>query len=269
MPIEEALASRSVVIVAAHPDDETISAGGLLPRLRNPVVVTVTDGAPRNGGDAERAGCLTREDYARLRRDELLGALDVAGVGADQIRALNIVDQEASVEMAYITLHLVDILRELHPAAILTHPYEGGHPDHDAAAFAVHAACARVSNPPEVFEFTSYHSAAADQEAADPPAMRVGEFLPRSDHGEPVVLPEEARDVKSRMISCFASQLHMLRHFPVDVERYRPAPTYDFTTAPHPGRLYYETFDWGVSGQRWRRLAGEALRTLGAGNATL
>src|SRR5436190_1784004 len=199
MPIEEALASRSVVIVAAHPDDETISAGGLLPRLRNPVVVTVTDGAPRNGGDAERAGCLTRDDYARLRRDELLGALDVAGVGGDQIRALNIVDQEA----------------------------------------------------------------------VDHPAMRVGEFLPRTDHGEPVVLPEEARDVKSRMISCFASQLHMLRHFPVDVERYRPAPTYDFTSAPHTGRLFYEHFDWGVTGERWRRLAGEALRTLGAGTASI
>jgi N-acetylglucosamine malate deacetylase 2 len=263
MPIEEALASRSVVIVAAHPDDETIGAGGLLPRLHHPVVVTITDGAPRNPADAERAGCSTREDYARLRRDELLGALDVAGVGAGQVRALNIVDQEASLEMAYVTLHLVDILRELHPAAILTHPYEGGHPDHDATAFAVHAACARVASPPEVFEFTSYHS------GADAAAMEVGQFLPNSDHGEPVVLPEESRDVKCRMISCFASQLHMLRHFPVDVERYRPAPAYDFTSAPHAGRLFYENFDWGVTGERWRRLAGEALRTLGAGTATI
>ena len=71
------------------------------------------------------------------------------------------------------------------------------------------------------------------------------------------------------MISCFASQLHMLRNFPVDVERFRPAPAYDFTSAPHPGRLYYENFDWGVTGERWRRLAEEALRTLGAGTATL
>src|SRR4051812_15871371 len=198
MPIEEALASRSVLIVAAHPDDETIGAGGLLPRLRHPVVVTVTDGAPRTPGDAERAGCLTREDYARLRRDELMGALDVAGVPADQIRALNIVDQEASLEMAYVTMHLVDILREVHPAAILTHPYEGGHPDHDATAFAVHAACERVPEPPEVYEFTSYHSAAAHPAPPDSPAMAVGQFLPESDDGEPVVLPEEARELKSR-----------------------------------------------------------------------
>lgn len=268
MQIEDALASRSVLIVAAHPDDETIGVGGLLTRLRYPVVVTVTDGAPRAPGDAERAGCLTREDYARLRRDELLGALDVAGIGAEQTRPLNIVDQEASLEMAYVTLHLVDVLRELRPSAVLTHPYEGGHPDHDATAFAVHAACARVPNSPEVFEFTSYHSATTEQRP-DAPAIAVGEFLPNSDHVESVVLEDDARDLKSRMISCFTSQIHMLRSFPVDIERYRPAPAYDFTSPPHPGRLYYENFDWGVTGQRWRRLAEEALRTLGAGTPTI
>jgi N-acetylglucosamine malate deacetylase 2 len=267
MPIEEALASRFVLIVAAHPDDETIGAGGLLPRLRNPVVVTVTDGAPRNSLDAGRAGCATREDYARLRWDELLGALDVAGVPPDQTRPLNLVDQEASLEMAYLTLRLVDILRELTPAAILTHAYEGGHPDHDATAFAVHAACARVPSPPEVFEFTSYHAQVGQN--PDLPTMEVGKFLPDTNHGEPVVLPDDARDLKSRMYSCYSSQVEMLRNFPIDVERFREAPAYDFTSAPHRGKLFYENFDWGVTGERWRRLAVEALRTLGAGTASL
>ena len=267
MPIEEAFASRSVVIVAAHPDDETIGAGGILPRLRHPVVVTVTDGAPRNSGDSERAGCASREDYARLRQEELLGALGLAGVPADQTRALNIVDQEASLEMAYLTLRLVDVLRELRPGAVLTHAYEGGHPDHDATAFAVHAACARVPSPPDVFEFTSYHAQVGH--APSHPKMEVGKFLPDSDHGEPILLPPDARDLKSRMFSCYASQTHMLRNFPLDVERYREAPAYDFTSAPHTGKLYYENFDWGVTGERWRRLAEEALRTLGAGTATL
>src|SRR5438045_3981695 len=104
MPIEQALASRSVIVVAAHPDDETIGVGGLLPRLHNPVVVHVTDGAPRNPADARAAGCPTREDYARLRREELLAALEIAGIPPEKTRTLNIVDQEASVEMAYLTL---------------------------------------------------------------------------------------------------------------------------------------------------------------------
>jgi N-acetylglucosamine malate deacetylase 2 len=265
MPIEEALSSRATLIVAAHPDDETVGAGSLLPRLHRPIIVTVTDGAPRSPDDAERAGCATREEYAGLRRRELCAALEIAGIGEDQLRGAGIVDQEASLEMAYLTLKLVDLLRELRPSFLLTHPYEGGHPDHDATAFAVHAACARVPAPPTVFEFTSYH--AAEPHRDDDASMETGRFL--GDAGETVTLSEEARDRKARMIDCYSSQLHMLRNFPLDTERYREAPAYDFTQAPHPGKLLYETFGWDVSGERWRLLAEEALRTLGAATATL
>jgi LmbE family N-acetylglucosaminyl deacetylase len=160
----------------------------------------------------------------------------------------------------------VDLIKELHPAAILTHPYEGGHPDHDAAAFVVHAACVRVPSPPEVFEFTSYHALLTPD--SDQVALEVGKFLAHTDSGEPVVLSEKARSVKESMVACFGSQLHMLRNFPLDFERYREAPTYDFTQPPHTGRLYYENFDWGVTGERWRLLAEEALRTLGAADNT-
>jgi len=47
------------------------------------------------------------------------------------------------------------------------------------------------------------------------------------------------------------------------MERFRAAPVYDFTQAPHPGKLFYENFDWGMTGERWRDLAAEALNELG------
>jgi LmbE family N-acetylglucosaminyl deacetylase len=260
----EALTSRPVVVIAAHPDDETVGAGGLLPQFHHATIVTVTDGAPRQTGDAERAGCGSREEYARLRREELLRALAVAGIPPGRSRALNVVDQEASLEMAYLTMRLVDVLKELRPSAILTHPYEGGHPDHDATAFAVHAACARVGNPPEVFEFASYHAASGEA-----PVIEAGTFLPDGEEVETVALSDGAKARKSEMIERYTSQLHMLRHWPLDVERYRAAPVYDFTQAPHQGTLYYEHFDWGVTGDRWRLLAGEALRTLGAAGSAI
>jgi LmbE family N-acetylglucosaminyl deacetylase len=260
--IAQALTNRTLLVVAAHPDDETVGAGGLLPRMRRATVVTVTDGSPRNPMDAERAGCSCREEYARLRRQELLSSLAVAGIPPERTRALNLVDQEASLEMAYLTMHLLDLLKQLRPTAILTHAYEGGHPDHDATAFAVHAACARVQAPPVVFEFASYHAASHHE-----PVLNVGQFLPDREEIDTLQLSADARDRKRRMIECFPSQMHMLQHWPLDVERYREAPVYDFTRPPHEGALYYEHFDWGVTGERWRLLAGEALRTLGAATA--
>jgi LmbE family N-acetylglucosaminyl deacetylase len=268
MSVEQALLRRRALMIVAHPDDETVGAGGLLPRLAGLTILYLTDGAPRQTAEIRRAGFRHREDYADARGRELLDALRLAGISGTQIHSLGVVDQEVSLQMAYVTLKLVHLLRDLRPAVILTHSYEGGHPDHDAAAFAVHAACARVEAPPEVYEFTSYHAAAQVSAAGSagprPPRMETGSFLSGTDPGETIVLDEAARLRKGRMVECFATQTEMLGNFALDQERFRPAPAYDFAAAPHEGTLLYEGFGWNIDGRRWRRLARQALKTLGA-----
>lgn len=223
----------------------------------NVSIVTVTDGAPRHPADSEMAGYKSREDYAAARRQELLNALEVAAVPADRLHMLGLVDQEASFDMSGLANRIADVLRELRPTAVLTHPYEGGHPDHDATAFAVHAACVMLTTPPEIYEFTSYHA-----DPAEPRAIRVGHFLPGGDTGQLVPLSEKEVRLKQRMFDCYGSQSQMLRHFPLHEERFRAAPAYEFTEAPHAGTLFYENFPWGMKGERWRHLAAETLRAL-------
>ena len=248
-----------VVVIVAHPDDEIIGAGARLSSLKGVTVIHVTNGAPRDLDCALRACFATSDEYAGARREECLSALGLAGVAPEQVRELDFADQEATFNLVPITRRLVEILREVGPEAVLTHSYEGGHPDHDATAFAVHTARRLLEGeftcPPEVLELTSYYSQGGQIVTSD--------FLPfRGYDVRTVRLSKEARELKRRMFDCFATQREVLHWFPIGVERYRAAPPYDFIHPPHVGRLHYEYFNWGIKGARWRTLAHEALSRL-------
>jgi LmbE family N-acetylglucosaminyl deacetylase len=246
----------------AHPDDETIGASSVISRLTEVTIIHITDGAPRNMKDATAAGCETRREYADARREECLAAMELVGVKQQNVIGLGITDQEASFEVAGIAHRLAEVLRQLGPDVVLTHAYEGGHPDHDATAFAVHSAHWLLERkgltPPAMFELALYHTRDG--------VTIMSDFLPGS-HGDEkrtLLLSDDACRLKRRMIECFFTQRETLNQFPIEVERFRLAPLYDFTIAPHPGRLHYEFFDWGMTGTRWRELASRTLGKLGA-----
>jgi hypothetical protein len=70
-------------------------------------------------------------------------------------------------------------------------------------------------------------------------------------------------DLKRRMAAAHVSQRAVLSLFALDVERFRPAPVYDFTELPNGGALLYERQGWGMTGERWRGLVRTALLELG------
>ncbi|MDB6109520.1 MAG: hypothetical protein JWR69_1270 [Pedosphaera sp.] len=249
----------TIAIIVAHPDDEVIGAGAQLPRLRNAHFIHVTDGAPLNPRDANTAGFATSEQYAHARREELLAALALAGIAPQRTCELGFVDQQASLNLPKLVGALKRVLSELQPDVIFTHPYEGGHPDHDATAFAVQIACRLPGQPgiapPALVEMASYHAEGGN--------LRTNEFL--CDGTGKIVtmaLSQAEREFKRCLFDCFTTQQRVLCAFPIEFEHFRPAPHYDFTQPPHPGPLYYEHFDWGMTGVRWRELARKALRAL-------
>lgn len=252
---------RPVVIVAAHPDDEVIGVGARMSRWSNVRVMHVTDGSPRDLRDARALGLATREEYVELRRAERARALAIAGVGASRIHDLGRIDQETSRDLVGLAAELEAAFAATQPDVVITHPYEGGHPDHDSTAFAVHAAARLLAlhdRPvPVVAEMTSYH-------AADT-GIHTGCFLaPGLTRIADDRIPDDARERKRAMMDCYASQHATLQLFcDCTGEPLRPSPTYRFTLPPHDGRLFYENFDWGISGPEWRALAREAASTLG------
>lgn len=234
-----------VLVAVAHPDDETVGAGILLSRLPDAWIVHATDGAPRDPRFMARGFQGTREEYARVRRQELEAALSLAGIGPDRLFQIGIPDQEAVFEIPRLVREIGELIRRLSPEIVLTLAYEGGHPDHDAVALAVRLATKEV----EVVEMALYH--------AEPETERmvVAELLPFPGIEETrLVLTPEERDLKERMIRAFATQRETLQAFlPPRDEVFRPAPVYDFTRPPHPGRLQYEIWGFEMTGDRWRR----------------
>ncbi len=249
-----------LLLVFAHPDDEVLAAGARLELLKRSRILTLTDGAPSNGADALHHGFATLDAYRRARRDELLAALADAELPALTAPVFSSVvpDQMASFALPGLARAIAEQIRMFRPDAVLTHPYEGGHPDHDACAFAVHAAMllAAPPQPIRILESPFYH---ADENGS----MVTGSFLPGA-KGHQVVLelnPEEQRR-KARRLACFSSQQETLAQFSLDFEAYRVAPTYNFTEKPCTHKLLYEYFPWGMTGDRFCELASEALGSL-------
>jgi N-acetylglucosamine malate deacetylase 2 len=247
--------ARSLAVVVAHPDDETIGLGAQLRRLEGVTIVHVTNGAPRNGEDASRHGFTGWEDYAAARRRELEAAVALGGVAPDALVAFDVPDQEAALDLAGTARRLAALFAERGVEVVLTHAYEGGHPDHDAVAFAVHAA-ARLGGGASILEMPFYRAGPdgwiIQTFVADPLAPEIALWL-----------DDYARGLKLHMMNAHVSQAATLAGFAPRVERFRRARPPDFGVLPNGGDLLYETAGWGMTGARWRDLVRAAKAELG------
>ncbi len=246
-------------VIVAHPADEVVGAGCLISKLVDVTILHITDGAPSDMHDAEAAGFSQREDYARARREECLAALALADVPRDRVVDFAITDHDAAHYLADLTKKITTFLQQSAADIVITHPYEGGHPDHDAAAFATHGALRLMKEngfrPPVLFEMALHPS--SDFKAKLP------EFLPGSERETTtLLLDKRAEELKQKMFACFTTQKESLELSPMGPERFRQPLKYDFTAPPPNGKLYYENFDWAPRSDEWQSLAAQALTDL-------
>lgn len=241
MPDLEALLGRTAVLVA-HPDDEAAGCGVLLQRMRAPMVLFATNGAPRDDYFWRHSG--SRQAYAETRRGEAGDALAIVGVHQFGFLAAPhtgepFVDQELYLAIPDALRALESVLDRFRPEALLTLAYEGGHPDHDTCNFLSSVIARRRGLP--VFEMALYHR-------SDDGLSVHQEFRLRND-AEVIVQPTpEELQRKHRMLGAYVSQHLSLDFFTSDVERFRPLMAYDYSLPPHPGTLNYEAWQWPMTG---------------------
>jgi N-acetylglucosamine malate deacetylase 2 len=246
-------------IVVAHPADEVAGAGCLISKLADVSVLHITDGAPRKTTDLVDAGFKDVSEYARARRQECIDALSLANVPQERVVDLALPDHGASEKLATLAKRVMTFLQEAGADIVVTHPYEGGHPDHDATAFAIHAALRLMKEngfrPPVVFEMALHPS--------DDGKRKIAEFLPGyNTEMTTLLLDERGKALKREMFDRLTTHRECLHASPVGPERFRRPARYDFSVPPQSGKLYYETFDSSIKSDEWQLLARQALADL-------
>jgi len=127
----------NVVIVAPHPDDEVLGAGGLVQKLcrlgADLEICAVTDGEASHPA-------VDREVLRRVRTDESTTALRRLGALGAMRSRLGFHDGDVAAHGAELTAALS---RRLGPGSLCVAPWRrDGHPDHDACGSAAAAAVA-------------------------------------------------------------------------------------------------------------------------------
>lgn len=178
--------TRRLVVVAPHPDDETLGAGGLIAawraRDREVVVISVSD------GEAARP---EMPDLAATRRGELTAALAELGVGPSAVRHLGLPDGALAGSEPLIESTVLSLI--LHDATLVAPRVGDGHPDHDAVGRACARAAHIASVPLARYPIWSWFN----DDVSSFEEFTLGRF----------VLSPEATAQKRRAISRFDSQL--------------------------------------------------------------
>jgi LmbE family N-acetylglucosaminyl deacetylase len=134
---------RRVVVVAAHPDDESLGAGGLVHRAHEAgvevVVLVATDGEASH----PRSPTRTPADLARLRREELREAVHRLAPRA-RVRHLGLPDAALGEHLDALTAALVDAVGDGRGCLLVAPWRHDGHGDHEAAGTAAATAAART-----------------------------------------------------------------------------------------------------------------------------
>ncbi|GLP73968.1 acetylglucosaminylphosphatidylinositol deacetylase [Mycobacterium antarcticum] len=130
-----------LLVVAPHPDDETLGFGAAASQLRSRgvevTVVSVTDG----GGSVPGLSPVERRWLERDRRAELFGAVEVLGL--DEPVCLGLPDGELAEREEQLTASLVELITAGQAGLWCAATWRGdGHPDHEAVGRGAAAAVA-------------------------------------------------------------------------------------------------------------------------------
>ena len=182
-----------LVVVAPHPDDEVLGAGGVLAAAAEAgypiLVVAVSDGGASHPGSTR----WPPELLVPQRIAERQNAMRTLGIDSSQVLALHLPDGDLGTHMHQLTSQLTDILSA---TDVVISPWQwDGHPDHEAVAAATMTASDASGSTPLQVPIWGWHW--VDPKASAFPEDRAVRFD----------LSAAALARKRSAVRCFVSQL--------------------------------------------------------------
>jgi LmbE family N-acetylglucosaminyl deacetylase len=196
--------SGRVIVVAPHPDDEILGAGGTVARLvrrgAEHVAVAVTDG--------EASHPMRAPELRRTRPIESNAA--ASRLGISPATAYRLGQPDGGVDAVLLARTLKDLIG---PGDLVLAPWEGdGHPDHAQVALGTQAACSSRGATLLSYLVWAWHWAQPDQLPwrqarrvdLEPDLVRAKReavqcFRTQLDGGDPILTPE----MLARLTRCF------------------------------------------------------------------
>lgn len=169
--VTDVLTSGPLLVIAPHPDDETLGCGAAILRAADagvPVrVVVVCDGR-----HSHTSRSITPERLAEIRREEVIEACRRLGVPAENVVCLGFEDRYVARSAREVAERLEPLVADFAPANVLAPSGIDKHPDHRA----IHAIVARmvergrITQP--VYEYPVWFWTARTWMTASDPAYR-------------------------------------------------------------------------------------------------
>jgi LmbE family N-acetylglucosaminyl deacetylase len=139
------------VVVAAHPDDETLGAGGLMATATRREIEVELLCATDGEGSHPNSPVRTPEELAVIRAEEGRRAAQALGVGEEQVHRLSLPDGGVERHTSLLADQVVELTGSSERVVIVAPWRLDGHPDHEAAGHAAAVAARRTGS--ELWEY--------------------------------------------------------------------------------------------------------------------
>jgi LmbE family N-acetylglucosaminyl deacetylase len=147
--------TSSAVVVAPHPDDETLGCGGVVSKKlaagAEVRFVFVTDGA------ASHEGRISGDALRRLRTQEAFEAVRRLGARADDVAFMHVPDGRAAAHIPEISAQMTGLLQAWRPESVYMAHRRDPPSDHLAVNIAVSAAICDYGRRLIVFEYPVWY----------------------------------------------------------------------------------------------------------------